>query len=203
MLNFNTGSFNTGGADDVYIDLSIKISADTNMYSRKVDALPEIDRGFNSANFNAASLYEDIYQMNFGLEYAMSSIVMPAESNMRAIPGFDADMEPIVMSAESDLKVVMTREISPVSVMSINSNMQATAAYYEQSYLELIGSFAPGERIVVDASKLTVTKNGQNALHMLRGDFIELNLGPNQIQYSDDVAARNVLMRVTHQDRYV
>lgn len=203
MLNFNTGSFNTGGSDEKYIDLSARVSIDTNMYSRKIPASSEIDRGFNSIPFNTSKAYEDMYQMNFGLEYAISQVTMTIETDMQAMPGFDADMDAITSSIETNMITTLIREMSPPVLMSIDTNMQATAAYYEQSYLELIGSFAPGDRIVVDASKLTVTKNGQNALHMLRGDFVELNLGPNQIQYSDDAAARNVLMRVTHQDRYV
>jgi len=65
------------------------------------------------------------------------------------------------------------------------------------------GSFAPGEVIVIDAKMLTFTKNQQNALQDMTGDFFDLNLGGNEITYIDSQGSRNVLMRITHRDKFV
>jgi len=65
------------------------------------------------------------------------------------------------------------------------------------------GNFAPGEVIVIDSKMLTMTKNGQNALQDMTGDFFDLNLGGNQVTYTDDQGERNVLMRITHRDKFV
>jgi len=65
------------------------------------------------------------------------------------------------------------------------------------------GSFAPGEVIVIDAKMLTFTKNQQNALQDMTGDFFDLNLGGNEVTYTDDQGERNVLMRITHRDKFV
>ncbi|MFD1885572.1 phage distal tail protein [Paenibacillus wenxiniae] len=203
MLDFNIGSFNVGTNSESYLDLSVTMSIDTEMYSRKTEGSSETDRGFGGLSFNSPSVYETRYQMNFGLDFTIPDVNLSIDSDITANPGFDLLMDGVSMSAETDMQVLMTRDLSPLITMSIDTDMLAPPAYYQQSYLELSGSFAPGDRIVIDASKLTVTKNGQNALYMLNGDFIELNLGPNQIQYSDDAAARNVLMRVTHRDRFI
>lgn len=65
------------------------------------------------------------------------------------------------------------------------------------------GDIAPGDRLVIDTRNLTVTLNGENALHLLGGDFFDLVLGNNKITYTDASENRNVLMRVTHRDKFV
>ena len=65
------------------------------------------------------------------------------------------------------------------------------------------GNIAPGNRLIIDTKNLTVTLNGENALHLIDGDFFDLVLGNNKITYTDASANRNVLMRVTHRDKFV
>lgn len=65
------------------------------------------------------------------------------------------------------------------------------------------GDIVPGDRLVIDTRNLTVTLNGENALHLLGGDFFDLVLGINKITYTDASENRNVLMRVTHRDKFV
>lgn len=65
------------------------------------------------------------------------------------------------------------------------------------------GGFAPGDRLVIDTRKQTVTLNGINVLHLFDGDFFELAFGTNSIKYTDNEAARNILTRITHRDRYL
>ncbi len=77
------------------------------------------------------------------------------------------------------------------------------AGRFRVEILEFTGEFKPGDRIVIDAKMLTLTKNGQNALQDLQGDFFELNLGTNSIEYTDDQTVRTVRMRITHRDKFV
>ena len=65
------------------------------------------------------------------------------------------------------------------------------------------GVFAPGDKIIMDSDRLKMTKNGQNALEEMTGDFFDLNIGNNEIRYTDDQGNRSVLARVTFPDKFV
>lgn len=82
--------------------------------------------------------------------------------------------------------------------------LAAHAKRYHVDEIVLAGAFKPGDRLVIDARNLTIKLNGQNALHMLKdGDFFDLNVGENVIWYSDPHTNRRVLIRFTHQDKFV
>lgn len=81
--------------------------------------------------------------------------------------------------------------------------MTANAGRFHVDYIEFTGNFAPGDRIVIDAKKLKMTMNGANALHLMQGNFFDLNLGTNEIIYTDPETSRNVLIRFTHRDKFV
>jgi len=65
------------------------------------------------------------------------------------------------------------------------------------------GIFAPGDKIIIDSDRLKMTKNGQNALEEMTGDFFDLNIGNNEIRYTDDQEERSILTRVTFPDKFV
>ncbi|MNP56120.1 hypothetical protein D3C76_1508180 [compost metagenome] len=70
-------------------------------------------------------------------------------------------------------------------------------------YIEFIGEFKPGDQIIIDSDKLKMTLNGQNALHLMQGDFFDLNTGLNELIYTDDKTGRTVRMRITFKDKFV
>lgn len=78
-----------------------------------------------------------------------------------------------------------------------------SAARYHVEVLEYAGEFAPGDRILIDSKWLTFTKNNENALQDMEGDFLGLNLGDNVITYTDDQTGRSVRMRITHKEKFV
>lgn len=203
MLDFNIGAFNAPEDDSGYIDLSVRMSAESNMYSHMIPGFAQDDRGFNTGSFNDPDDYATRYMMNFGLDFNAPVTVMSGMSGMQGDASFDAPMDIVTMSGVSGGNIRFIREINATTTMSGVSDMDITPAYYQQSYMQLDGAFAPGDRIVLDASRLSITKNGENALYMLSGEFFDLNLGPNSIIYSDDAAGRNVLLRITHRDRFI
>lgn len=202
MLEFNTGGFNLLAKDEGYIDVSVRMSAETNLYSQMITGSAQADQGFNTDLFNHPDQEYTRYVMNFSLEFNVDS-VMSGVSDSAGEISFDVFLNSVGMHGLADMSTGYIREMNVSSIMSGQSDMSVTPAYYQQSYLELDGSFAPGDRIIIDASRLIVTQNGNNALHLMNGEFFDLNLGPNSIVYSDDAAGRNMLIRITHRDRFI
>lgn len=86
------------------------------------------------------------------------------------------------------------------------SGMGTISANYSRYHLNLItftGNIAPGDKIVIDAKKMTITKNGVNAFNLMTGDFFNIEPGENDIIYSDTESSRTILMRVTNRDKYL
>jgi len=69
--------------------------------------------------------------------------------------------------------------------------------------ISFVGEFTPGSKIIIDSDKLKFMMNNQNALHLMQGDFFDLNTGTNEILYTDDQSGRTVRLRLTHRDRFV
>ncbi|MDQ1233356.1 hypothetical protein QE450_000854 [Paenibacillus sp. SORGH_AS306] len=202
MLEFNTGGFNLLAEDEGYIDVSVRMSAETNLYSQMITGLGQADQGFNTELFNHPDQEYTRYVMNFSLEFNVDSVMSGVSGNVGEI-SFDVFLNSVGMHGLADMSTRYIREMNVSSIISGQSDMSVTPAYYQQSYLQLDGSFAPGDRIVIDSSRLIVTQNGNNALHLMNGEFFDLNLGPNSIVYSDDAAGRNMLIRITHRDRFI
>ncbi len=88
-----------------------------------------------------------------------------------------------------------------VNLSGIGS-MTGNISRYHIDEIEFVGDFKPGDVIIIDSNTLKMTLNRENALRWMRGDFFDLNLGNNQLTYTDDQGSRTVLMRVTHRDRF-
>ncbi|GGH17396.1 phage distal tail protein [Paenibacillus segetis] len=67
--------------------------------------------------------------------------------------------------------------------------------------IEFVGEFKPGDKIVIDSEKYKITRNGENVSHLYNGDFFDLNLGINNLTWTDPVTGRTVLFRITYRDR--
>ncbi|AHV98975.1 phage distal tail protein [Paenibacillus sabinae] len=75
--------------------------------------------------------------------------------------------------------------------------------YMHVDSLTFTGDLDPGDKLVIDTKKQTIKLNGVNAIHLLDGDFFELGLGMNEVTYTDNESARQLLTRITHRDRYL
>ncbi|MDQ0168785.1 phage distal tail protein [Paenibacillus tundrae] len=78
-----------------------------------------------------------------------------------------------------------------------------TVTHAHINEIGLTGTFRPGDVIVIDTKRQTITINGENALHLMTGDFFDLVYGANKLTYSDSETARNVRTRVTHRDKFL
>ncbi|WP_339306930.1 hypothetical protein [Paenibacillus sp. FSL R5-0519] len=75
--------------------------------------------------------------------------------------------------------------------------------YAHINEIGITGDFKPGDVIVIDTKRQTITINGETALHLMTGDFFDLVYGANKLTYTDSEVARNVRTRVTHRDKFL
>lgn len=67
---------------------------------------------------------------------------------------------------------------------SVRLNAEAISALLGESYIELQNiNLKPGEEIEINMCDLTVTKNGENAIHLITndGDFFDFLIGLNNV----------------------
>lgn len=135
---------------------------------------------------------------------------------MVASPTFDADLmletifETIreqfgsfLAEAAVEVEAFGVRERTGQFVAEATVEVSFAAGRYHVEVIEFTGEFKPGDQIIIDNERLRFLLNGQNALHMMQGEFFDLNTGENEIIYTDDQSGRTVRMRITFRDRYV
>lgn len=108
-----------------------------------------------------------------------------------------------VMDLLSDMEFEGTRDRLGTFDMNMKLDMDFNAARFQVLSLTFTGEFKPGDKIIIDSSKLKLTKNGQNALQDMQGDFISLFVGNNRLTWTDDQTTREVLIRLQYRDRYM
>ncbi|MEK3950299.1 hypothetical protein MHB46_17960 [Paenibacillus sp. FSL H7-0703] len=172
---FNSLGFNTGDVEGNIIDLSASLSGSGQMYSRKVETDgTESDNAFNLMAFN-------VDEPGTITEYILEFVLdMTAAANLSGEGQAQADfvreyaLEAVPMSGEGRITdAVYIREILAQAVpMHGEGRITADASRFHTDYIELIGLFAPGDKVIIDSKNLKITKNGQNALHEMQGNFL-------------------------------
>ncbi|WP_348623635.1 hypothetical protein ABFT51_24010 [Paenibacillus peoriae] len=203
---FNSLGFNTGDVEGNIIDLSASLSGSGQMYSRKLETDgSESDNAFNLMSFN-------VDEPGTVTEYILEFVLdMTAAANLSGEGQAQADfvreyaLEAVPMSGEGRITdAVYIREILAQAVpMHGEGRITADVSRFHTDYIELIGLFAPGDKVIIDSKNLKITKNGQNALHEMQGNFFDLNLGNNVLTWTDPETGRDILFRITYRDRFV
>lgn len=129
---------------------------------------------------------------------AAEVLVEATADGMREIVGAYASADVVVEALASGL-----RELLGAGGADVIVEARSRARYTHRDKLEFTGPFDPGDIIVIDSSRLKITKNGQNALHLVNGDPFDLNIGENEIIYTDSSGERAVLTRITFRDKFV
>lgn len=107
------------------------------------------------------------------------------------------------MDTDSSMSAKFVRERLQRAVMHGITSMQARGRRYHIDEIEFTGPFAPGDRIVIDSEKFKITRNGQNVSDLYAGDFFDLNLGENNLTWTDPATGRSILIRITHRDKFL
>ncbi|KYG95680.1 hypothetical protein ABEW24_23820 [Paenibacillus jamilae] len=210
---FNTGGFNGlalnsgSSTDGNVIDLSAHLSGQSQMYSqRKEISGAETDNAFNLMSFNTPDSSVSIeYILDFNLDMT-AGVELSGEGRAQSDFVRSYDLEAMPMSGDGRVTDAQyTREIIiQVSPMSGEGRLQpAEASRFHTDYIEFTDVFRPGEVITIDAGKFKIMRNGQNVSHLYNGDFFDLNLGNNNLTWTDPETGRTVLFRITHRDKYL
>ena len=167
--------------------------------------------GFNRMPFNRPESIEIYGSFVVDLSGDVSAL-----ANIIASPSFLAEMSAetifaavreqfgqFLVDAAAEVEAAGTRERTGQFVVDAFLEVSFAAWRMHVDVIEFNGQFKPGDRIVIDNEKLKFTLNGQNALHLMQGDFFDLNTGKNELIYTDDQSGRTVRMRITFRDRYV
>lgn len=171
------------------------------MFGGAFNRLP-FDRPFQqelsfSVNFDIITEVESKLNLDMAIPVVVEFIT-EFNSEMIREQSFGAEFETMF-----NFETTMVREQSYNALFELALEVQATVKYTHTNEIIFTGGFAPGERIVIDTKKMKITKNGQNALHLMDGDFFDLVFGENKITYTDQEITRSVLARVTHRDKYL
>ncbi|MDK8182123.1 phage tail domain-containing protein [Paenibacillus sp. UMB4589-SE434] len=109
--------------------------------------------------------------------------------------------QPLETATELITRLLRERLMSVTADTATEFSIDVTYSHVDE--IKFTGDFKPGDRLVIDTKKMTVTLNGQNVLHLFDGDFFNLVLGTNKLMYTDGESARNILTRITHRDKFL
>lgn len=104
---------------------------------------------------------------------------------------------------QGNVSANIVREMRPNVRLSGEGRISALASKFHVDYLDFTGEFKPGDRITIDSGKYKITHNGENVSHLYGGDFFNLNLGTNNLTWTDPANVRSILFRITHRDRFL
>lgn len=90
-------------------------------------------------------------------------------------------------------------ELTGSKVMDVGFGAVAKDSRYHLEFIEFAGPFKPGDQIIIDADTFKITQNGVSAPHPLEGDFFDLNLGENNLTWTDPFHSKlSHLTRLAH-----
>lgn len=166
---------------------------------------------FNRLPFNRTTSLETFFTVTFE---SATEIDSRLNLEMAVVVVFESETEvdapltrEIQFAAEietaTELLAQFIREMYLGANIESQTEISVTVTYSHVDEITFSGGFKPGDRLVIDTKRKTVTLNGQNALHMVDGNFFELISGVNKLTYTDNASARNILTRITHRDKYL
>ncbi|WP_217597180.1 phage tail family protein [Cohnella sp. GbtcB17] len=117
-------------------------------------------------------------------------------AGLRQIIGVIAEL-----AANGDMTAAMQRTRLTSALLEGNADLKANGGRYHIEEISITNTFAPGEKIIIDAHKLRVTKNG--TMIGYDGEFFQLSPGTNNIVYTDTASGRTLQMRIVYRDKYV
>ena len=69
--------------------------------------------------------------------------------------------------------------------------------------LEFTGSLNPGDRLILDSDKMTALLNGEDVRHLIEGDYLMIQPGPQELEYSDEETGRKLRVKLRWKDRWL
>lgn len=139
---------------------------------------------------------------------AKSTVEVGGRAVLRGDSGVNADFTREIffgakMDADSSVSLSYVRERLQKAVMHATSSIKVKGSRYHVDEIAFNGPFKPGDKIIIDSEKFRVSQNGVNAAHLYEGNFFELNLGTNNLTWTDPATGREILIRITHRDKFL
>lgn len=168
--------------------------------------------GFNSMLFNTVEHIEvdmSVRLSGRGRLRAQANMEMTARAHLSGRGSLlarisrDIPMQAHLSGTGTLQPIIMTRDRYIGAHLSGRGTLRARANRYKVKYIAFTGEFRPGERIEIVMDKFKATKNGQNILNQITGDFFSLSPGSNEIVYTDSETQRRIRFRVSHSDRHL
>lgn len=71
--------------------------------------------------------------------------------------------------------------------------------------LEFTGSLNPGDRLIINSDKMTALLNGEDVRHLIEGDYLMIQPGPQELEYSDsdDEISRKLRIKLRWKARWL
>lgn len=193
------GGFNQIGFNqeiESFIQLQADAEAQADIYTRTEE---DIALGFNQLGFNGADETEQILVLDLNVIYSMeASIEGIAEAEAIFSSRFEAEIESI---SETEGKIVRIRNLE--SEAEAQADITGNLRRLKIEKISFTGEFKTGDTIIIDTDKFTVMLNGENALHLIEGDFFKLQPGENIMIYTDTESTRTVQIQTQYRDRWV
>jgi hypothetical protein len=166
---------------------------------------------FNRAPFNRTLSFEALFTVTVESATDLStriSVDFPVTVTFESATDLSAEFtREMAMYAEistaTELLAQLVRERLFGASITTATDFVVNVTHAHVNEIAYSGDFKPGDVIVIDTKRQTVTINGDTALHLMTGDFFDLVYGANKITYRDTEAARTVRTRVTHRDKYL
>lgn len=173
---------------------------------------------FNLGKFNIENGTKSLSGMIMAVSdtRAVMGVRFSAAGVMAALSGYElkemARITPfsgiVEDSAESavTVKFYRRRELDASKAPAESSMTTVTAAIFDVdavTFPEL--SLPPGGELVIDTGEMTVTMNGENAIHLMsaESEFPLLFPGENEIIYTDDCETHDVNIKIMWKDRWL
>ncbi|MGG6309774.1 phage distal tail protein [Paenibacillus macerans] len=166
---------------------------------------------FNRLPFNRQLLLEIFFSVDFESNTEFESrmnLEMPMSANFEMETEFSSKMTReihfgVMFESATELITKMVRERMMQVEFESKTEFDAKLKLYHVDEIEFVGEFKPGDKIIIDSEKFKITRNGENVSHLYEGDFFDLNLGTNNLAWTDPETGRNILFRITHRDKFL
>lgn len=194
------GGFNQTGFNqetELFIHLEGNIESQADIYT-KLDN--ELLLGFNQIGFNNIQINDtELLIVDLPVVFSIASEVEGiGETEVIFSTKFEAEIETIT-ETEGILINVRNLESSIEGIAEVEANLRRI----KTEGITFTGEFKAGDKIIFDMEKFTVTLNGQNALHLVEGDFFNLHPGINELVYTDVESNRKVKVKIEYRDRWL
>jgi len=166
---------------------------------------------FNRAPFNRSFSINALFTVSIESATdvaARISVDFPVTVTFESTTNLTAEfVREMAMSAEittaTEMLAQLVRERLFGASITTATDFIVSVTHAHINEIGITGNFKPGDVIVIDTKRQTITINGESALHLMTGDFFDLVYGANKLTYRDSETARNVRTRVTHRDKYL